>query len=171
MSSDALARFRALVAATLRRRYCPPPWTMQDLEQQAHQRLLQKIGPDYLGRMEAGEIPLQEINRAIDGAVDEVRSTFNKRRQRGLPEVTYTDSLPDLRAPPEPVVLRLEIERVLARYHARDREIIEAKRAGYSLDEIAPRVGVSRSTVHRVVQNFQKELAHVLEMDVIKRCS
>jgi predicted DNA-binding protein (UPF0251 family) len=138
--------------------------TIDDLLQLTHIELLVEFGPEYLQAITFGTIIDRQILKAADRAWESIRSRDKKRRERGLPAVVYSDEVPDVSSIETNSDLRFDIENELRKLTVIDRRIVDAKRQGFSADETAGMVGVSRATVVRTIANVRRRLARVLEM-------
>jgi len=164
---DAIEKIRLMVNGTHNRRYCPPPWTIDDLLQETHRRLCGAYGPEYLELVESGSLSTADIFRVIDQAFSAARSTYYKRRQRGLPCIEFTSEIPKHLAQPDvDHDLRILVEEEIAKLDERDRRIVAAKHSGLAVSEICELVGVSRATVSRTVAAFRQNISSLLQADV-----
>jgi RNA polymerase sigma factor (sigma-70 family) len=100
------------------------------------------------------------VKVATNRLVDEIRKHGGKRQQEGSSGSAEPDDFPSPRTPrPSETVqaddLWRRLEALCAPGH---REILRCKRDGYSLDEIAQRTGMHKSSVRRILYELRELL-------------
>jgi RNA polymerase sigma-70 factor, ECF subfamily len=99
-------------------------------------------------------------------ALNKVRSaaTYHRAAKRDVSRTPELDAAtePDGRDADALATLRLTVEELLAELPDPQRAIVEARVAGYEVDDIAARVGCSKRSVERCLQKFRTRLAAVL---------
>jgi RNA polymerase sigma-70 factor (ECF subfamily) len=100
-------------------------------------------------------------------ALNKVRSaaTYHRAAKRDVSRTPELDAAtePDGRGADALATLRITVEELLAELPDPQRAIVEARVAGYEVDDIAARVGCSKRSVERCLQKFRARLSAVLE--------
>jgi|GEM_PF-2904703 len=173
---DSQSQIRRLVERAWHWRFCPPPWTVEDLYQQTNLRLCESEGPLFLDKLASGKINRKQLQKVVCKAVEDARGRYVKQRRNvvrkhgpdgPLAEVLYDqDMLKKCQAPCRDWMgmsnLLMDIQHEIERFSERDRRIIELKREGNSIDEIANETGVSAATIKRSISKFRSRIAAIL---------
>lgn len=86
----------------------------------------------------------------------DVRKTSDGEVSENLPETAPTDDETAL------LMLRMTLDESLAQLPEVHRQTVELRIEGFEVDEIAQRIGRSKRTTERILQEARKQLAHLL---------
>lgn len=146
---------------TIRRRFLPPPWSFEDVLQQTHLHLIMLLGSDYIREIERGGVKAElALKRAVARAIGNARWRWEKRRNRGLPQIEFYGNRFDVPTHNNPLVAA--IRETFESLNSDDKLLIEMKQACFSVDEIVQSLGCSRAEYYRRLKGIKSRLLAAL---------